>query len=80
MAKRTVYTAGVLCRDADDLGRVVFFWRDDGGKATVALNHGLWLWQSGGCAPRIWSMDQWRENYTLKPPAPGKKFLCDVEL
>jgi len=81
MAKRK-YTSGVLATDDD--GMIVFFWgqalparKPKGDDVWSAVNDG----EEGSRAYwREWYDDEWREQYSLRPPAPGQCFDCDVEL
>jgi len=60
----------------------VFIWPRQG-KAlrTVAMNDwGLWFGVKGNYLLRWWWGSEWKRQYNLKPPAPGKCFPCEVEL
>ena len=86
MAKQIKFTRGMLCRDATVSGTawnillITPYTRADF-PGTVDSD-GWWYPLPGGSGRIVaaWKVAAWKATYSLRPPAPGKCFECDVEL
>lgn len=72
----TKYTSGMLCRDEIQGDDIVFF--GDGAKPW--LDDGLWMPRELGDHYPSWTSEEWKDQYALAPPRPGKCFEVDIEL
>ena len=73
-------TTGVLARDKDKVGEIVFC--AGGRRKDVRLtSSGFWAWKTDFSKPYTeFSPDEWEKNYDLKPPRKGTAFEVEIEL
>ncbi len=72
-------TSGVLCRDKDDDGEIVFFpglRRRD----VRSVGRGYWEWKKGYIEYTEFSLEDWKKTYDMKPPRRGTAFEVEIEL
>ena len=67
-------TTGWLCRDKSS-ETFDYVWFYGTSPPIWQSNHQVWWPQY-----IYWTLKQWQETYDLKPPAPGEKFLVEIEL
>ncbi|HEC64873.1 MAG TPA: hypothetical protein ENI23_06260 [bacterium] len=71
-------TSGWLCRDFKRVeGNILFFPHP---KPKLDNDGFFWLSEIDRNYIRDWTLKQWQAQYTLKPPAYGKKFEVEIEL
>lgn len=87
MAKEPKMVEGVLARDTKatekDLKRCITFW--PGAKLChVTMRRGAFgrgaHFPPGLPAFRFWTPKEWSDTHKLRPPAPGTKYLAELEL
>ena len=80
-------TDGMLCNDKAEDGGVIFY--PGCARSAIVLSRlpgwkGIWLWKSHNPdtwgTPQEWTREEWRENYDIDPPAPGKCYEVELEL
>lgn len=75
------YASGLLCQDKDEDGYITFFCGCN--RSGVCLNRsGVWTYPKPSPEAHIelWTPEEWKKEYSLTPPGPGKCFLVDIEL
>jgi len=80
MKTKTKNITGWLCRDSKSRhGSIIFF--PDETNPVPTCNNGFWdQKQLSEFHWKEWTLQRWKEEYDLKPPACGKKFRVEIEL
>lgn len=78
------YTSGMLCRDKVDAGpdKAIAFFPTT---SAAELQWGVWRWASLRSwidlqRISVWTPEDWKKEYSIIPPKPGKCFEVDIEL
>ena len=78
----TKYTSGMLCRDklhiCDRKDEIAFFPLPELKLSNVGIWRDIGKPIDGGV--KVWTSEEWKAQYGLTPPKPGKCFEVDIEL